>query len=314
MRLPKRISDILNRKQEFIDSQRDKLSNTVIKLQSQLFSDVVDNMVTELDIKDGMIVDNAKNYRLISVLDKTYKNFSKLSSIVMAGKIASDTKIILEMSNKYFASMVKFNFDTVVSKATKLINLKIGLVDDKIFKGGWLDSYFTNSPIGTELKQITSQAVTSGMAKREFIKVLKEKITGTTEYTGALERQFNMYAYDLYQQYDAAYNLTIGNELGMNYFIYQGGLIDDSRDFCAAHNSKVWSRQEAETWEDWVPNDGVYPEGWEVKAKDIYSHPGYMEIPGYDPFINRGGYHCRHAIGWISDDIAFDLRPDLTKN
>jgi hypothetical protein len=158
---------------------------------------------------------------------------------------------------------------------------------------------------------MTSKAVTSNMNLKDYTKALKEMIVGSEEYKGGLERQFARYAYDLYQQYDAAYNLTLGNELDFNYFIYQGGLIEDSRDFCAAHNNKVWNREEALKWPQWTPADGEYPAGYEVKQKDIYAVPSYLAYPGYDPIIDRGGYNCRHALGWISEDIAFDMRPDL---
>ena len=314
MKLPKRISDILNRKQEFIDSQRDRLSNIVVRNQARLFSDIISDMIPELDVVDGLIVESSKNFRMISLLDKTYKDFNKMSGAVMAREIALMTTKIARQNELYYKTFTEvLNFDKILSRSKNLIDLKIGLRGDKVFKGGWLDSFFNSGNLGTELKQITSQAVTSGLSKKEYIKILKDKITGTKEYTGALERQFNMYAYDLYQQYDAAYNLTIGNELGLTYFIYQGGLIDDSRDFCAAHNGKVWSREETEEWKNWTPSKGEYPAGWEVKAKDMYSVPSYLNVPGYDPLINRGGYHCRHAIGWIADDIAFDMRKDLKK-
>lgn len=314
MKLPKRIKEILDRKQAFIDSQRDKLSNTTIRMQNELFSDIIASIVPELDVKDGLIQDTPNNYRLISMLDKAYKDFNKVQSDIIVVQVASSTSKIAELNDKYFENLftdLPKRFDKILKESKKLIDLKIGLEGDKVFKGGWLDSYFNSNNIGTDLKQLTSQAVTSNMDKKEYIKLLKEKITGTKDYTGALERQFNMYAYDLYQQYDAAYNVTIGNEFGFNYFIYQGGLIGDSRDFCAAHNAKVWSKEEAEAWKDWTPAQGEYPAGWEIKAKDMYSHPSYMDVPGYDPFLNRGGYHCRHALGWLSDEMAFKMRPDL---
>ena len=317
MKIPKRLKDLLDQKQAFIDSQRDQLSNTMVKLQSDLFSNILSDIIPELDVKDGLILDTPKNYKLISLLDKTYKDFNVSSTKILAEQVAGTVSLIVDYNTKYYNSVLGVlseRFTKILAETKNLIDLKIGLTGDKVFKGGWLDSYFTASPVGTELKQIVSQAVTSNMNKKELIKILKSKITGTKDYTGTLERQFNMYAYDLYQQYDAAYNLTIGNEFGFNYFIYLGGLIDDSRDFCAAHNGKVWSKEEALTWKDWVPADGEYPEGWKVKQKDQYSHPGYMDVPGYDPFINRGGYHCRHKLGWIADELALKRRPELTKN
>jgi hypothetical protein len=39
--------------------------------------------------------------------------------------------------------------------------------------------------------------------------------------------------------------------------------------------------------------------------------PSYLGYAGYQPLIDFGGYRCRHGIGWISDELAQDLRPDL---
>jgi hypothetical protein len=315
MKLPKRIATLLNQKQAFIDLQRTRLESSVVKLQSLLFDDIITSLISELDIKDGLIQDNAKNYRLLSVLDKTYKDFQLSSSRVVLSQMISTTSQITKLSAGYFgvilSSDLPARFDKIVASADKLINLKIGLDGGKLTRGGFLQSFFDSNTIGTELKQMTSKAVTSSMNMKDYVKMLREKITGSDSTTGIYERQFQRYAYDLYQQYDAAYNKMLSNEFGFNYFIYQGGLINDSRDFCAAHNNKVWSVEESKSWTEWTPSMGEYPEGYEVKAKDIYSVPSYMGYAGYDPLIDRGGYNCRHALGWVSDDIAFGMRPEL---
>lgn len=314
MKTPKRIADLLSKKQTYIDSQRDKLESSVIKLQSALFNSLISDIIPELDIKDGLIQDTQKNYRLISVLDKTYKDFQGIAKGIVLSQIITTTSKITDLSNKYFSlvlSEIPDRFAKVVSDANKLINLQIGLEGDKVFKGGWLDSYFNSNTIGLDLKKLVSQAVTSNMDRKDLTTILKDKITGTADYSGSLERQFNMYTYDLYQQYDAAYNQMIGNEFEFNYFIYQGGIIEDSRDFCVCHNNKVWSKEEMKTWPTWTPSQGEYPAGYEVKAKDLYSVPSYMNFPGYDPGLNRGGYHCRHSLGWIDDKLALEKRPDL---
>jgi hypothetical protein len=314
MKTPKRIADLLSRKQAYIDSQRDKLESSVIKLQSELFNSLIADIIPELDIKDGLIQDTAKNYKLIAQLDKTYKDFQSVSKGIVLSQIINTTSKIADLSEKYYTLVLAElpdRFIRITNNTKKLIDLKIGLEGDKIFKGGWLDSYFNSNTIGLDLKNLVSQAVTSNMDRKDLTTILKDKITGTPDYKGGLERQFNMYTYDLYQQYDAAYNTMIGNEFGFNYFIYQGGIIEDSRDFCVCHNNKVWSKEEMSTWPSWTPAEGEYPSGYIVKAKDIYSVPSYMNFPGYDPALNRGGYHCRHSLGWINDELAFQKRPDL---
>lgn len=314
MKIPKRIVDILNRKQAFIDSQRDRLEATVVKLQSELFNDIITELIPELDIVDGLIQDTPKNLRMLSVLDRTYKDFQTSSNQLVLNRLVNGTVKIASLNVKYFTTLggLPETFERIVERTNKLINLRLGLDGGKLVRGGFLKSFFESNTIGTDLKQFTSKAVTSNMNLKDYSNALKNMITGSPEYKGGLERQFQRYAYDLYQQYDAAYNMTLGNELGFKYFIYQGGLITDSRDFCAAHNNKVWSIEESQSWDEWTPSQGEYPTGYEVKAKDIYSVPSYLGYPGYDPLIDRGGYNCRHSLGWIPDEMAFDLRKNLT--
>jgi hypothetical protein len=305
MKFPRRLSDILKQKQDFIDESRAKMESSVVRLQSQLFNDIVSKLVPELDVKDGMIQDNAKNYRLLSVLDKTYKDFNTVSSQVIFGQVVTATAKIADLSQNYFNAMFTIGlpekFDKVISTTDKLINLRLGLDGGKLVRGGFLQSFFDSNTIGTDLKQMTSRAVTSNLDMKDYVQMLQDKITGTKDYTGGLERQFQRYAYDLYQQYDAAYNMTLGNEFGFTYFVYQGGLVKDSRAFCIEHNNKVWSVEEAQSWGTWID-----PTTGEV--------PSYLGYPGYDPLIDRGGYNCRHSLGWVDDSIAIQMRPDLKEN
>lgn len=319
MHLPRRIADILKRKQAYIDAQRSKLENTVVRLQSKLFSDIISELIPELDVKYGIIQETTKNFRLLSVLDKTYKDFQGVSNNIVLNQIVVGTSKVAAMNMGYFKSVltdVPKRFESIVAKADKLINLRLGLDGGKLVRGGFLESFFNSNIVGTELKQMTSKAITSGVGIKEYTKMLRELITGTEEYKGkyrpgALDRQYQRYAYDLYQQYDAAYNVTLGNEFGFTYFAYEGGLIVDSRDFCAAHNDKVFSIEESKAWAIWTPTEGGFPVGWEVKQTDIYKVPSYLGYPGYDPLIDRGGYNCRHHLGWLPDDLAFKMRPDL---
>jgi hypothetical protein len=149
------------------------------------------------------------------------------------------------------------------------------------------------------------------MSTKEFIGVIKDNINGTDEKKGLLDRQFQRFVYDTYQQYDASYNKKMAEEFGMKYFVYQGGIVKDSRDFCVCHNDKVFSIEESELWKTWTPSDcSEYPDGW-PKAKDLSVHPSYMDYPGYDPLVDRGGYSCRHGLAFVPDELAFKLRPDL---
>ena len=73
-------------------------------------------------------------------------------------------------------------------------------------------------------------------------------------------------------------------------FIYEGGIYDDTCDFCKERNGKVFTIKEAEEWKKLE---------WPEKNEN------------YEPLKDMGGTDCRHHPSWISDSLATILRPDL---
>ena len=314
--IPKRIAEILNKKQEVIDLNTEKLGKSVVRLQRKLMDDITDEVISELDITDGIIQDTPKNYRLIASLDKVFNTFSVTQAQTLLPQLTSATNAISELGNEYFLmtatpDLLK-RFDKVIEGAKEITDLRFGLKGGKFVRGGPIESIISEFG-STEVKQIMSKAVSGNMDKREFMKQMRDFVTGTEETPGISERKWKQFAYDIYQQYDATYNKKIADEFGMKYFIYQGGLIDDSRDFCRAHNNKVWTTEEAQTWATWTPSQGEYPAGYPMTSKKPDEVPSYLGYPGYDPFQDRGGYNCRHQLGYISEELAFKLRPELEK-
>ena len=69
--------------------------------------------------------------------------------------------------------------------------------------------------------------------------------------------------------------------LGLNYAIFQGGLALDSSMFCQERNNLIYSRVEISKWD----------RDFQMPYK-------------YDPFVDLGGFNCRHTLDWISDGMA----------
>ncbi len=314
MRIPKRITEILKRKETFLDEMRAKLENTVLRLQTKLFEQIIEDIIPQLEVEKGILKDNAHNYRLISELEKLYETFNIKIAETILPQINKATEGIVNLTERYFTVILPElpgRFERIIESTKTLIDLKIGLRQEKMIRGGLIQEMLKID--AQELQHLLSKSITGQSGIKDFISVIKENVNGTDIKSGVLDRQLKRFAYDTYQHYDAAYNKKIAEEFELNYFIYEGGLIVDSRDFCAAHDNKVWSIEETKEWETWTPVKGDYPAGYEVKAKDIYSVPSYLGYPGYDPLVDRGGYNCRHIIGFIPDDLAFKLRPELGK-
>jgi hypothetical protein len=75
--------------------------------------------------------------------------------------------------------------------------------------------------------------------------------------------------------------LYIADERGLTHFLYEGGLVKDSRPFCRAHAGGIYTRTDAKRF------DGIY---WKGKIPDL-------------PFLVAvGGYNCMHSINWLANE------------
>ena len=96
----------------------------------------------------------------------------------------------------------------------------------------------------------------------------------------------NLYAYssqivqDSLMGFDGQFAKYRADELGLTSFIYYGSVIRDSRDFCVEHVNQVFTEEEART---------LWQTDWQGKS-------------GSDPFLDRGGYNCRHHWQPINTD------------
>src|SRR4030042_6015783 len=163
MKVPKRISELLKRKQSFIDSGRDQLEKSVIRLQSKLLDEYLAALIPELDIKDGIIQESVKNYRLLSRLDRIYSDFAQINIQPLLGKIISTTAEIGTFNNNYFQVMlaeIPNTFEKIIAGTAKKMNLRIGIEGGNMMRGGFLDSFMKDNTVATQVKNYVSKFIT----------------------------------------------------------------------------------------------------------------------------------------------------------
>lgn len=307
MRLPRRISEVLKKRDEFIERGDARISKYIRKMQSTLITHLTSEIIPKLNVVEGRTTNSLNNYRLLTHLNKVYNDFNRGQRIPFANEVTTILDGITKLNIGYFEVTMGLEqsamFEAIAAETTKKLMLRVGLDGGKIVAGGFLDTLVNNETLLLEIKNFTAQAVTGQVKTKDFIKGLNVLVTGD-EGAGGIERQFNRYAHDVFMQYDAAYSTSVADKLQMNYFVYQGDIMKSTRDFCAAHAGKVIHKDEAEKWRDWTPAKGVYPAGYEIKQKNHNAVPSYLSYEGYEPLIDRGGYNCRHSLGWLPDSIA----------
>lgn len=81
-------------------------------------------------------------------------------------------------------------------------------------------------------------------------------------------------AHDSIMQFDGQFTKYKAEQTGIKQFKYSGTRIDTTRDFCARQMGRVFTEKE---------------------ARDLWSNNTWKGKSGSDPFIDRGGYRCRHS-------------------
>jgi len=317
MPLPNKLIDLLYQKQDYINSQRDNLERSVIDMQDKLLNKIIADAISELDTQDGKIMNTARNFKILSALDDVYTQFNEVSQKMVVQKMANGLLQINSFNSQYF-KIITLNeatvkrFDSVIQKTNKLMSARIGITDQGVIKtGGFLDSFISDNRLLTETKQLVSRGITGGQNITDVKADLKAKIVGTKDYTGGFERYYRQFAYDTFQEYDRGYGKNAADEFGMNYALYQGGLIHDSRDFCRDHNNHVYTREEIAQFGSWTYETAQYIDSFNDSGSQS-GVPSYIEsFPGYDPFTCCGGFNCRHSLGWVTKGYAVKLRPEL---
>ena len=308
IKLPRRINDVLKRKDEFLSKREVMLDKTSMRMQEQMLAKVLSEIVPKLATSNGKILRTLKNYQLLGQLDKVYKDFDKVQRIAFVKEIGDATKGLMLLNKGYFAATLGASlpslFEKIAADTYAIMDMRVGLKGGEIVSGGFLEALISDATLLTELKNFMAKSVAAQTRTKDFIKGVNDIIVGPEGKPGGIQKQIDRYAHDLYMQYDSAVNNVMAQELGMNSFLYQAGIIETTRDFCAAMDSKVWTRDDAATWPQWTPSQGDYPAGYVVKQKDADKTPSYINYPGYAPLIDRGGYRCRHRIAWIPEELA----------
>ena len=251
------------------------------RLQDVLFLKVLDYVVREIYVKDDTIVFNQSNIAAINRIDKIIekdKGFSRelkrLKSYVLNG-----VKNILQ--------------DVYVDQSkTDVRAIEIGQeVNDRIIKHAvrTIDQMTNLTPIYEEVKK---QSIAL-MSKYEGISLLelRNQLSTQIEEKNIVNKYWSRWTYDIYSQYERIGSNEVRKRIGLVFAVYEGGEIETTREFCQERNRKVFHESEIQGWSELE---------WEGKNQI-----------GYNPFIDLGGYNCRHKLRWISRELAEYQRPEV---
>lgn len=285
------------------DSQKARLRQ-LHGIEKILFLKLLSELNKGLEESDGRITSKKGFVSLGKAVDSIFDTIEKKPFDSLARNTIRDLASVVSMNAKYYKELKVVQggrFGEIQKAVQNAINRRLGIDENKdVRTNGYLDQLYATSTARDEIKNLVSKSVTAGVPMRTLEKALRVAIRGTKDAPGVLERTVGGFVLDTYQQADALTNQEFSNRLGLKYFIYSGGLIETSREFCRKRNNKVFTTEESEDW----GNDSTLP-----KTKAEQEAGG--KPAGYIPLVDRGRWNCRHRILYISEQMAFARRPDL---
>lgn len=275
---------------QLVDKLTDRLSGQVRESEAELFASVLEEFVDKLDVKDGVITNSLRNKRILSNIDRVFSDYAATKGVAIATGVAKGVQQLFDFNMQYFSA---FESETKMIPIGNDIKVTLegwlGIGDDgKVQKNGYLSQLVNDATLSNKVKSLMVKSIVSGTGLSETKSALKDLIMGEKGKLSALEKHYRNFVYDTFSQVDRTIGKVTADKLQLNYAIYEGGLIETSRQFCREHNGKVYTREEIAKFD-----------------------PPTAKQPDYNPFTDLGGYGCRHHLNWIPYTLAVILRPDL---
>lgn len=280
-------------REKAIDKIVEQFKTRIASLQAAFFRAALEYLRDNLDVRNNVIRATNKNVTTINNLSFMHEAFQKKEGTTLLKWMARKYVELLVLNRKYFSDVTTTAAVNGIRKKLErrtLSQLGIKLKDNKISlaKGSFLTSINNYDEALRRVKGIATSIATN----RGDIRTLTREIRVYKNSNSATLPAHHLAtaARDSFARLDRDAGKEYASQLGLRAFIYQGGEIQTSRDFCIERNNRVFTIEEAEKWSDLE---------WNGKNE------------AYVPLRDLGGHNCRHQTDWISKKLAIRLRPEL---
>jgi hypothetical protein len=293
-------SQISELRQRFIEQKQSAMKSKMSAVQKRLYDRIFSNIILRLEVDAGRVSSTGKNLNVVSDIDAIFKNFVKTDMQSVITQFGADLGKLIVYNDDYFRAAIDptstTRFDSVKKEVKSFMKKRIGVnTKNEIVSDGYLDRLLKDQAIKNKIKDQIVRGVTNRLPVDRLTKSLQNGIIGDPNVDGDLVKFFNQHMNDTYNQFDRLTSKMYAEKLDMKFFIYQGGKIKSSRNFCINHDGKCYTTKEAAGWKGLIG----------TKNGPI------ADKATYNPLVDCGGYNCRHSLDYISDSLAKRYRPEL---
>ena len=288
--------NILKELIQVIQDKVNDFNSAIPGIQQALLDDLL-AMTSELKIANGKISTTTENLKTLAKIK------GRINRVILSGEYKQSLQTFMDgyaeiekLQTKYFQQLTKTYKPPKVLDAIRQSSVESTL------------NYLTEAGIGVnvtdKIAQIINTNITSGAKYSDLVNQLRVHLLNDENGAGALDRYTKQITTDALNQYSASYMSAVADDLGLEWFMYTGAVIDTSRTFCEAlvkkkyiHKSELPAIIKGH-FEEFTKLDG--------KISEKTKLPQGM-VPGTTPenfHVYRGGYQCGHQFVPVDDGVV----------
>lgn len=258
-------------------SANGRFEKAILRVQEKLYSDLVTILkFIETDV-DGNIIQNAGNR---SILRAAQSQFDKtILSSEYHDAVESHLKVVPKidaLNTAYFEA---------VSSAFKPNRVFIKELQAQAIES--VNTLVLNEGLAAQVKiplnDILNQNINSGGSFSGMLKQLRTFIEGDTSREGKLLSYSKQILRDTLFNYARSYQQSVVADLKLTWYLYAGGLMDTSREFCQLRAGKYFHEEEIKSWA-----------GLKWQGKNPLTTESSI-------FVYCGGHFCQHQLIAVHD-------------
>lgn len=263
-----------------IIASNDKYAKAISRVQNELYDNLLLNL-RELELNgDGYIKQNSINRKILREAQGEFD--ATISGSVYKSSLEKHLAVIPKINelNALYFETISSAFTANKNFIKALQSNTINSVNEVILQDG------LRAQIKIPLNKILEQNINAGGSFKGMLQQVQDFVRGNDEVEGRLLKYTKTYVSDILFQYARSYQQSVTADLKLEWYLYSGGLIEKSREFCIERSGKYFTQSEVESWAKL---------SWKGKA------PLTTES---SIFILCGGVNCRHSLIPVSDLIV----------
>ncbi len=290
----------LNNILQLIDGAVKRIRQTSPSRQDQLLKQIL-SLVKRLETRGDVLLNKIDNLKIINELK------SLVERAVIDDKYRSEVKSFADafekvqnLHNEYFAS---FSAKFKTKRPTNILRKSaIESVLNNLLSSG-IEIGVTDS-----IKRMLLSNISQGGSYADLTEQLRSAIITSKDSEGLLDRHIKTISVTSINQFSAEYNKSIADDLGLEWYMYDGSLLETSRPFC----EKCCKKKYIHVSEFPTILKGDFGSLGKIGMSKTTGLPSGL-IKGTNPdnlIKRRGGWNCGHQMIAVDEMIV----PEDVKN